>query len=251
MSDAVVFTDTEKVFLIDPDGRERQIKVEGIFQIVRPSFSPDGKSIAVQAVESPGGDLNIYTVNLETGEAKRISFLDVNEESPEWFPNQNKIAYTSFHPIEGLTLHVYDVDAGNEVLSIRDGGWIHLTVSPDGSLLFNPILGRLYDAATGNIISDIKNKMLAGAQTHGYKPDTRFPGQAGLGTFPMDADFSPDGNHIVFDGAMEKDGEYGIVIFRMTRSGDDVIPLTDIIEVDPAVSNNNNFSQLNPSWLGE
>ena len=103
-TDAIVFTDTEKVFLVDPGGRKQRITVEGIYQIVRPSFSPDSKRIAVQAAESPGADLNIYTVNLETGKAQRISFLSVNEESPEWFPNQNKIAYTSFHPVEGLTL---------------------------------------------------------------------------------------------------------------------------------------------------
>ena len=250
-SDAVVFTDNDKVFLVDPDGRERRITAEGIFQMVRPSLSPDGERVAVQAAESPGGDLNIYTVDLKTGKAARISFLSVNEESPEWFPNQNKIAYTSFHPVEGLTLHVYDVDAGKEVLSIKDGGSIHLAVSPDGSLLFNPTLARLYDAATGKVVSDLKDKVLAGLEALGYKPDTRFPGQAGKGTFPLDADFSPDGSHIVFDGAVEHDGTYGLVIFRMTITGADVTPLTDIIEVDPSFSNNNNFSQLNPSWLGD
>jgi hypothetical protein len=249
--DAVVFTDTENVIIVGPDGRVRKVAVRGLYEIVRPSLSPDGKRIAVQAAESPGGDLNIYTVNLETGETERISFLSVNEESPEWFPNQNKIAYTSFHPADGLTLHIYDLDLGMGILTIKGGGWIHLAVSQDANLIFNPTLGRVYDAATGNVVSDLKDKVLAGLEALGYTPDTRFPGQAGKGTFPLDADFSPDGSHIVFDGAVEHDGTYGVVIFRMTITGDDVTRLTDIIEVDPAQSNNNAFSQLNPSWLGD
>ena len=91
-------------------------------------------------------------------------------------------------------------------------------------------------------------KVLAALQDNGYAPDTRFHGQASLGTFPMDADFSPDGNHIVFDGAVEKNGEFGLIIFSMTTSGDNITSLTDMIEANPAFSNGNNYSQLNPNW---
>ena len=91
---------------------------------------------------------------------------------------------------------------------------------------------------------------MSGLDDLGYQPDTRFPGQANRGTFPLDADFSPDGGHIVFDGAVERDGTYGVVIFQMTITGDEITPLTGMIDVDPVVSNNHNYSQLNPSWLG-
>ena len=94
----------------------------------------------------------------------------------------------------------------------------------------------------------LAKKVLAALQDNGYAPDTRFHGQASLGTFPMDADFSPDGNHIVFDGAVEKDGKFGLIIFSMTTSGDNITSLTDIIETNPAFSNGNNYSQLNPNW---
>ena len=237
--------------LVDTDGVERHVPVPGLFQIVRPSFSPDGKSVAVQAVESLSGaeDLNIYIVDLENGEAERISFLDVNEESPEWFPNDNRIAYTSFSPVEGIKIHIYDVDAGQEQSTFGDGA-IHLAISPDGSLILNPQQVLLYDVATGLIVSDLKDKVMSGLQALGYQPDTRLPGQANRGAFPLDADFSPDGDRIVFDGAVEQDGTYGVVIFQMTITGDEMTALTSIIEVDPAVSNDHNFSQLNPVWLG-
>ena len=121
--EAFVFVGRDTVTLIDSDGGQRQISVQGIEQMARPSFSPDGKRVAVQARDTLLGpeDLNIYIVDLETGEVERISFLNVNEESPEWFPNDNRIAYSSFSPEEGLNIHIYDADAAQELRSFRDG----------------------------------------------------------------------------------------------------------------------------------
>ena len=249
--DAFVSVGRETVTLIDPNGGERQISVQGILEMNRPSFSPDGKRVAVQARDTLLGpeDFNIYIVDLENGEAEKISFLSVNEESPEWFPNDNRIAYSSFSQDEGIKIHIYDVDAGQELSTFGDGA-IHLAISPDGRFILNPQLVRLYDVAGGSIVSDLKDKVMSGLDDLGYQTDTRFPGQADRGTFPLDADFSPDSNHIVFDGAVERDGAYGVVIFQMTITGDEMTPLTGMIDVDPAVSNNHNYSQLNPSWLG-
>ena len=249
-SEAVVYAIDDQLELVAPDGNVNSIHIPGLHQMDRPSFSPDGTKVAVQARESytESEDINIYIVDLNTGKTERISHLDVNEESPEWFSNKNKIAYTSFDPSSGLTVHIYDVDTDREIQTIKEAGYIHLAVSPDGTLIFNPVLARLYDVDTGKLVADLKDKILAALQDNDYTPDTRFHGQANLGTFPMDADFSPDGKHIVFDGAVEKNGKYGLIIFSMTISGNNITPLTDIVEVNPAFSNGNNYSQLNPNW---
>ncbi|MDC0255712.1 hypothetical protein OAK75_12500 [Bacteriovoracales bacterium] len=248
--EAAVYAVNDQLVLVTPDGNANSFLIPGIHQMDRPSFSPDGKKVVVQARETytEPEDINIYIVDLKTKKFKRISHLDINEESPEWFTNQNKIAYTSFGP-HGLVAHIYDVDSGMEIQTIPGGGSIHLTVSPDGSLLFNPVLARLYNVATGKMVVDLKDKILSAIKDNGYNVDTRFQGQAGQGTFPMDADFSPNGNHIVFDGAVEKNGKFGLIIFKMTTSGDNITPITRLIKVNPAFSNNNNYSQLAPNWF--
>jgi hypothetical protein len=253
-TEAVVYAVEDKLALVAPDGNLTLINVPGLHQMDRPSFSPDGTKVAIQARETytEPEDLNIYIVDLNTGESERISYRDFNEESPEWFANENKIAYSSFDPQSGVSAHVYDIDLGKEILTIKDAGYIHLAVSPDGDLIFNPILAHLYDANTGALVADLKDKILNALHEQGYTPDSKFHAQADieadLGSFPMDADFSPDGTEIVLDGAVRKDGEFGFIIFTMTTTGDNITRLTDIIEVNPAFSNNNNYSQLNPNW---
>ncbi len=56
----------------------------------------------------------------------------------------------------GIRLHIYDADAGKEVLAFEDGA-IHLAVSPDAQLVFNPRLVRLYDAATGESLANFRD----------------------------------------------------------------------------------------------
>ena len=247
----------DKLVLVAPDGNVTLINVPGLHQMDRPSFSPDGTKVVIQARETytEPEDLNIYIVDLNTGESERISYRNFNEESPEWFANENKIAYSSFDPQWGVSAHVYDIDLGKEILTIKDGGYIHLAVSPDGNLIFNPILAHLYDANTGALVADLKDKILNALHEQGYTPDSKFHAhadiEADLGTFPMDADFSPDGTEIVLDGAVEKDGDFGFVIFTITTSGNNLTPVSDVIKVNPAFSNDNNYSQINPDWFQE
>jgi len=243
----MVYADGGALYWVTPGGQQIYIPTLGLNGIARPSLSPDATKAVVQASESSGSDLNIYVVDLFTGRSQRISFLPVNEESPEWFPNANRIAYMSFSPTAGIQTHIYDVDAQREVLVINDG-YIHAAISKDSRRLLNTNRMRIYDTTTGALVSDLRDKVMAAIAGLGYQPDTRYPGQANLGTFPLDADFSPDGQSIVFDGAVQGSGQYGVVIFRMTIAGDNVTPLTDLIAVDPARSNNHNYSQLNPAW---
>ena len=83
----------------------------------------------------------------------------------------------------------------------------------------------------------------------GYEPDKRFPGQTNRGTFPLDADFAPDGQSLVLDGAVKKNSRYGIILFTISATGNDFKVVHELIEVTPDFSNNHNYSQTNPLWL--
>ncbi len=250
--DTLVYTNNVDSIFIVQNGNETQIKVEGLYFITRPSLSPDLHYVVVQAsllsqLES-GKGLEIFIVDLSSGTFEKISSSEFNSESPEWFSTSDTIAYTTFSPEEGLDIHLYDFNDKKESLLIDDAGWIHLAVSQDDRLILNPSSLRIYNASDGTLISDIKEKVLSALLNKGYNLDYRFPGQAGMGTFPLDASFSPDGTEIVFDGAVEKDGRYGIVLFTIDIDGNSLKEISELIEITPEFSNDNSYSQLTPLW---
>ncbi len=247
----VIADNMHTINIYKPDGQTSSVNVQGLYFIGRVSLSPDGKRVAVQASESaalPINDLNIYIVNLTDGKYQRISFLPLNEESPEWFHASNKIAYVSFSPQDGLRIHVYDADQKKEVLSIANAGGSQIAVSKDGKKILDPVRLKIYDAKSGKAITDVKLNVLAGLKKAGYRISTKFPGQANLGTFALDGDFSKDGKHIVMDGAVTKNGVEQILMFTVSSDGLHFTVLKST-NVDPSFSNNNNFSQLNPTWF--
>src|SRR5260370_7932863 len=77
------------------------------------------------------GNVDIFVVSFSAGSFRKISDLPWNEEAPEWFPQSNRVAYSSFSPSDGVNLHVYDLDLDKETLLVKDGGALHLAVSPD------------------------------------------------------------------------------------------------------------------------
>lgn len=248
----VVGVDTG-LLLVDAEGVESDITTEPRLATSRPSFSSDGSRVVVQAFEGQprpdGMGLAIWVIELDTGAARKISPGRVNDESPEWVPGTNSVVYSSFDPEAGIDAHVVDVDTGEEVLVIPDGGAIHLAVSDDGRRLLDPGRLLIHDLTTGEMVADLHDAAVGQLAGLGLSLDTRFDGQAGRGTFPLDGDFSPDGRFLVFDGAVERDGEFGVALFRMAIDGTGLELLAGPFEVDPARSNDHNFSQLNPLWL--
>jgi hypothetical protein len=81
--------------------------------------------------------------------------------------------------------------------------------------------------------------------------DERFrnvPGMPDRGVYPLDAAFSPDGTQVVLDWALRRGDAYGNVLMRLSLDARQLVVLTDLIPGNPAFTNQNNFSQLNPVW---
>lgn len=236
-------------------GQTKTIQLKGLYHPARPSVSPDGRHAVVQAADhadlsgGPGDDLDIYLVDVRDGTTTPISDEPVNEESPEWIPQTDQVLWSSFDPDAGIDAVVYNVTTKQVVRRFPGAGGIHLDVSNDANAFFDPARMRIYDLQTGALEADLHASTLAGLRAAGYETDQRYPGQANRGTFPMDGAFSPDGTRLVFDGAVRKDGQYGVIIASTDRDGTGFQVLTPLITVDPSHANHHSFSQLNPTWI--
>lgn len=248
--------DDRRVTIVQPNGKTTSIVATGLFHPARPSLSPDGERIVVQATltpEPPGGpetNFEIFIISLDDGSSTRISAGLMNDESPEWVPGTETIVWSSFSPEEGIDLHEYWVTAARENVTRQELGAIHLDVSDDASSLLDPGRLRLYRLSSGELVDDLRDEAMEFARVAGYQLDTQHAGQANRGSFPLDGAYSPDGTQIVFDGAVTRDGKSGIIVMTIARDGSRAETVVSMVSYDPAWTNNHNFSGLNPTWLG-
>lgn len=280
VSDDVIVAPTPRndgLVLHFADGSRREVRVNGLYAIARPSLSPDGKLAAVQATETPISPaspmprfLTIYVIDLASGAFRRLvapGTQDIAEgrELPRWSPRGDRILYQtndlSAGPPGCNSVRVVDAAGGTPLLAIgkdgptgcftptaASGPRFHAEFGADGSRILIPGQLQLYDAASGQLLADVRRQALEGLAAAGYRPDARFPGQAGAGTFPLAGSLSPDGRSIAFDGAVEKDGVSGVILCRINVDGSGFGVLRAPVRLSPMFSNEHNFSQLLPRW---
>lgn len=269
--DLVISAPGEGLVLHHADGRDERVAVPGLFAIGRPSLSPDAKQVAVQATETrpvPGAVplFTIYVIEIATGKWRRIAPVpltaDGQSELPFWSPGGDRIAHWGTRD-QCLVIRVRDAASGSDVLTIGRGGTagcyqpergildgprFHVSISRDSSRILIPGQLQVYDAKSGALLADVHQRALDALAAAGYKPDGRYPGQAGAGTFPLDGALSPDNRQIVFDGAVERAGQFGVLLCRIDLDGTGFTVLRVPVQVEPRHSNFHNFSQLLPRW---
>lgn len=269
----------EVVVRYGADGSRRETPIRGLYGLARPSLSPDGKFVVVQATETPIDPakpmplfLTDYIIDLSSGSFRRLVAPGVQEvaegrELPRWFPSGDRILYQTNDFQNGPNMpacdivRVVDATTGQALLTIGRGGAtgcfvpmpstgprFHAEVSLDSARILIPGQMQIFDAKTGALQADIRAQALAGLAAAGYKPDGRFPGQGNGGTFPLDGTLSPDNKRIVFDGAVEKDGAFGVLLCQINVDGSGFAVLRQPIAVNPMFSNNHNYSQVLPRW---
>lgn len=267
--------DNAALIVTRANGRNQRVDVPGLYRIVRPSLAGDGTKVAIQASETPiaSGDPNpfndsIYVVDIPAGTWRRIGDVPIKgdastqSEQPAFFPSGDRVAYWAASN-ECLVVKVRNATTGAELLTIARGGIdgcyqpqrgildgprFHIAVSADSTKILIPGQMQIYDSTTGVLLKDLHKVVLDGLEAAGYQSDSRFPGAAGGGTFPLSGSFSPDGRFIAFDGAVQKNGVYGQILARIGIDGTGFTVLRALIPVNPSFSNNFNFSQLLPRW---
>jgi hypothetical protein len=271
--------DNSGLVLYGADGTRRQVATPGIYALGRPSLSPDAKFVVVQATEAQPSQsapmpkfLTDYVIDLSTGAFRRLippGSLEVAEgrELPRWFPSGDRILFQTNNFVNGPNtagcdiIRIVESSSGAAVITLNDRGpggcfipmpgkgpRFHAEVSLDSSLLLVPGQMQIYEAKTLNLIVDIRSQVLTGLSAAGYRPDSRYPGQGNGGTFPLDGTFSPDNKTITFDGAVEKDGTFGVLLCRINVDGSGFAVLHPPVEVEPKFSNLHNYSQVLPHW---
>ena len=107
-----------------------------------PYPSPDGKKIAFQGTE--GGNWDVYVLDVETGEARRLTDSEDAEENPTFSPNGKVIAYTRARTASAAAgqlgqrdIYLAPVDGGSQMVAVTDSAddW-YPRFSRDGKKLY-------------------------------------------------------------------------------------------------------------------
>lgn len=156
-------------------------------------WSPDGKHLAYCA--SRDGEFDVYTISVEGGEEKRLTFAPGLDDGPEYSPDGARIYFCSVR--EGhMDCYSMDTDGGN-VCRLTDNGrnnWFP-HVAPDGSA----VAYVSYDGdevAPGDHPAD-KNVELRLIAPDGTGDRLLTPLFGGQGTLNVNS-WMPDSRHLAF-----------------------------------------------------
>lgn len=128
---------TSNLYTIHPEGGEPTplTRFSHDTQLLNPRWSPDGQSIAY-AKSGPDGNLDLYILEVNSGESRRISADPAVDYLPVWHPDGKKITYTSH---AGSTPNLFTVDLDTDSLiqntDVGDAVWTNQWTPRDSTIL--------------------------------------------------------------------------------------------------------------------
>jgi len=170
----IAFTIGNELVLIDNQGRERTLSL-GTYANIAP-ISPDGRYVAFNDEYD-----QIWIINIETGERKKITRNDKGYFMPQWSPDGKKILLSSLDEY----IKVIDIETGKEY---DLGKGTNPRWSPDGIF----IIYHLEEAE--ELIKLIGTDIWISR----YDGKEKFRVTSTPDIFETDPCFSPDGKKIVF-----------------------------------------------------
>ena len=147
------------IYVADADGRNvRRVTGDGFAAV--PSWSPDGRQLAYVRAEAGKPKVwNLWTVDVESGEARRLTSHKVGQPwGGAWFPDGRRIAYSHENR---LVVRSLDDNRTRSYEGPRKNSWIRTpAVSPDGNRIIFQVhrdgawLLDLRDGSMRKVLSD-------------------------------------------------------------------------------------------------
>jgi TolB protein len=176
-------------------------------QSVLPAVSPDGTRIAFASTRDGGGNFDIYVMNRDGSNVRRLTTNPASDVSPTWSPTGTQIAFASDRTGTGSPeVFIMDADGLNQRQLSHEGYADRPTWSP------SPYNEIAYTARTGPG-NDIK---IVDVSTREVRRLT-----FGEGTNESPA-FAPNGRHLAFMSTRNGKSQ----IFTIARDGKDLKQLT-------------------------
>lgn len=187
-----------RLAISDSDGYNEQILFESSMPIVRPSWSPDGKSLAYVSYAS--GRPQIYVQNIFTRHTQQLTDFKGSNLSPAWSPDGRRMAM-SLSKDGNAELYVMDLSTRRLHRITRSyGADVEPTWFPDGkSLVFTSDRGgrpQLYRISVGSNGATGRAERLTFDGKENLRPDV-----------------SPDGKRIAM--VHNSDGIYRIAVLDL------------------------------------
>ena len=134
----VAFVSGGDIWTVPLRGGEARLLVSHLASESRPIYSPDGKALAFVSTRSGNGD--IYVLNLETGDVRRLTWDDGREELDGFSADSKWIYYSTTNTDIGGSNHdIYrvNVEGGTPmpVVADRYANEFQAAPSPDGTSL--------------------------------------------------------------------------------------------------------------------
>ena len=112
----------------------RQLTNTPFFINTSPAWSPDGKRLAF--VSNRGGTPQVYVMSADGGDAKRLTFQGNYNQTPDWSPRGDLIAFTARDERNAFDLFTVNVDSGKITRLTQDqGNNEEPSFSPNGRLI--------------------------------------------------------------------------------------------------------------------
>ncbi len=201
------------LLILDPDGTEKIVGGQE-WDNWDPAFSPDGQRVAF--VSSRQGGWDIYSMNADGSDVKRLTDHPAQDWGPAWSPDGQRIAFVSER--EGQAdIWLMNADGGNLVrLTVNDAQDVYPDWSPDGRQI---AFGSDRDGNVEIYTIDVDSRTLRNLTNSPF--DENYPA------------WSPGGKWLAFSRFTTNNE-----IFVMTVDGDNLAQVT------------NHFAEdLAPIWL--